>query len=168
MTIRFKNGFTLIELVIAILLIAVLAAVAIPQFQDFRRDARNAATHGSLGGMRAALAIHTAAIRLKEDSSTPSYVTYLEFSANKFNASHPVLNGTAIMDPASGIPENPWSTSAAPTSDRNRIYDCSGQPSKGLLLNPNDDRGWCYNEITGQIWANSDLNGDPTSTENTF
>lgn len=36
------NGFTIIEMVIVILLTAIMAAIAIPQFIDYRKEAKNA------------------------------------------------------------------------------------------------------------------------------
>lgn len=64
-----NSGFSLVELVMIILLLSVMAAVAIPNFIDFRTDAKNAATKGALGGMRSAIAVARSAIALKEDSA---------------------------------------------------------------------------------------------------
>ena len=51
-----------VPLVMVILLVGILAAVAIPEFIDLRRDARNAATQGALGGVRSAIAVARAVI----------------------------------------------------------------------------------------------------------
>ena len=159
---RSERGFTIIELTMVIVLLSVLAAVAIPNYIDFRTDAKNSATQGGLGSMRAALAIGVAAIQLKEDPTTtpppPRYPTYSEMSTNLYDSNHPVLNGNYIMDPSLGFPNNPWTKSTAAVSTRNRIYDCSAIAKAALLNAPNNDRGWCYNENTGELWANSDLN----------
>jgi len=165
-----KMGFTLIELVMVILLLAILGAITIPNFVDFRTDARNGSTNGGLGSLRSSISIATAAIALKEDPSQPKYPTYAELSGNKLlAASHPVLGAlnTPILDPSAGIPKNPWTVATAAVADHNKIYDCSAIAKGALLAAPDDDRGWCYKAATGEIWANSDKNGGPT-TENNF
>ena len=86
-----------------ILLLAVLAAVAIPNFQDFRTDARNEAVKGGLGNMRAAIAIARATITLKEDSNVPIYPTAIELQINAYNGSHPILNALPLEKNASSI-----------------------------------------------------------------
>lgn len=55
-----QKGFTLIELVMVIAILGILAAVALPRFQDLSGAARISATRGSLGSVRSALAIRYA------------------------------------------------------------------------------------------------------------
>ena len=170
---RNKKGFTLIELVMVILLLGILAAIAIPNFIDFRTEAKNAAAQGGLGAMRAAVAIATAAIALKEDpsNSTPKYPTILEMQANAFNGSHPVLTALStinrkILDDAEGVPRNPWSLSTIPVTQMNSIWDCSALTKTFLRSTADElDFGWCYNQTTGQICANSDRNANSNSYE---
>lgn len=50
-------GFTLIELVTVIVLIAILASIAMPRFLDLKDDAEAAALRGLAGGFSAGLAI---------------------------------------------------------------------------------------------------------------
>lgn len=165
-----KAGFTLIELVMVILLLAILAAIAIPNFIDFRTDAKNAATYGALGALRSAIAIGVASIQVKEDPTIPSpkYPTLIEVYSNSFDTSHPNLSGTAIMDPGAGFPGNPWTISTATITLRNTVLDCGGTKSI-ILSDANSQRGWCYRQTSGEVWANSNANGGTAGkTENAF
>ncbi len=150
-----------------ILLVGILAAVAIPEFVDFRTDAKISATQGALGGMRAAIAVARASIALKEDAAAPDYPVITEMRANAFNASHPVLTGTNIMDKSGGIPKNPWTLSTAPADAFGSIADCTGITQGEVLGTPADDRGWCYNPSSGTVWANSRKDGS-NAAENSF
>lgn len=165
---RYGKGFTLIELVMVILLLAVLGAVAIPNFIDFRSDAKNSTTKAGLGAMRAAVAIAQSAISLREATGVPTVPTTAEMQQNIFlAASHPVLGAAAvnIMSTAQTFPQNPWSVSTA--TNFSTVLDCGGQAQGTVQKSPNNNEGWCYDSTTGKVWANSSLNG-ATSTENNY
>ncbi len=55
-----QRGFTLIELVMVIAIVAILSAIAIPRFFDLSTEARRSATKGSLAAVRSVLAIRYA------------------------------------------------------------------------------------------------------------
>ncbi len=52
-----EKGFTLIELIMVIVLLAVMAAVAIPTFIDLTTDARNARRDGAFAAFKGSITI---------------------------------------------------------------------------------------------------------------
>jgi len=52
-----EKGFTLIELILVIVLLAIMAAVAIPTFIDLTMDARNARRDGAFAAFKGAIAV---------------------------------------------------------------------------------------------------------------
>ncbi|HMI30360.1 MAG TPA: prepilin-type N-terminal cleavage/methylation domain-containing protein [Candidatus Limnocylindrales bacterium] len=90
---RSTEGFTLIELVIVIVILGILAAVAIPKYEDMQEQARTATLKGQLGSIRSAVAI--------------------QYGRNALNgsATFPVLNGSIFAD--GNVPKEPVMNSNA-------------------------------------------------------
>ena len=63
-------GFTLIELMIVVAIIAILAAVAIPKFGDLVKKSQEANIRGNLGALRSAITIYYSG-----NQTVPNFIT---------------------------------------------------------------------------------------------
>lgn len=72
------KGFTLIELLIVVIIIAILAAIAIPQFANTAGDAQEGALEANLSTMRSALELY----RVQHRGSYPSAVTSIPLAGS--------------------------------------------------------------------------------------
>lgn len=134
---RSQRGFTLIELVIIIVILGILAAVAIPKYQDMSAQAREAAARGSLGNIRSAITIYYANQAVTTGLATWPTQVQLE---------------TANTVLAQSMPRNPYQTTAnAPDSVVTGV-------TKGVIVGTRG--GWAYNATSGEIWLNTSSVGE--------
>jgi len=173
-TLNRSSGFTLIEVLMAVLLVAVLATIAITQFTNFARDTKNAATKENLGILRNAIQRHFGMMRLRcqvSGTQTNSYPTLASLQNNDITLGSSGCTTTDIPEVADryfivgGIPQNPW-------SDK----DCGNKANVAAAVNEGNELnfgvtivdgnlagqrncGWVYDANTGRIKANSKRNG---------
>lgn len=129
-----RRGFTLIELIAVVVVLAVLAGVALPKYFDYAADAKEASCKGALGGVRAGIANFYANGAI---NGTAAYPTFVQLGTT----------GTVMQEE---IPENPY-------NELNTIKDEDGN---WVATPPTDGTtGWCYDATNGKFWANSDTTG---------
>lgn len=131
-----RKGFTLIELIAVIVVLAILAGVALPKYFDYSARAKESACKGVLGGVRAGIANYYANSAL---TGTAAYPTYNQLTTT----------GTVMQEP---IPENPYNDLST-VKDEDGNYDAANPPVDSTT-------GWCYDATNGKFWANTDTTGE--------
>lgn len=90
-----RKGFTLIELIGVIVVLAILTGIALPKYFDYAAQARNAACKGALGGVRTGIANYFANQAIAGDGLYPTLTQ--------------LTDGSTMQE---AIPENPYDSSA--------------------------------------------------------
>ena len=131
-----QKGFTLIELVIIIVVLGILAAVAIPRYQNITAEAKEAAARGALGAIRSGITIFYA-----NQAVTTGIATWP--TQAQIEAKDTVMAYT--------FPSNPYQIKTnAPDSVVTGV-------TKGTIVGSRG--GWAYEAATGEIWLNTSSSG---------
>jgi prepilin-type N-terminal cleavage/methylation domain-containing protein len=137
------RGFTLVEILIVVVLLAILAALAIPQFGQATSDSRSAALMSDIQTFRRQLQVYKA----EHTNTFPGQ----NIVAQLTQFSDPSGNTSATRDAlfphgpyVASFPKNPISGIATV-----RFAQSAGDP----FVAPSTDGGWYYNTFTGEIRA---------------
>ena len=144
LAVRNERGFTLIELILVIVVLAIMAAVAIPKFIDIRGDAKKSAVQGALGGVRSAIANYKATSIAQGGSGAFATVAQLG-------------DGTTVMDGV--LPDNPYSTAATKNDVEDVVANTGGAKGTANCGNASA-KAWCYRTDNGAFWASTSGSGE--------
>ncbi len=146
---RSRNAFTLIEVLIVVVIMAVLAATIIPQFSSSTKDAQESAAKFNANTMRSQIELYKAH-HLGKYPSLDNLAAQLTQATNATGAT-----GTPGTDYPYGpyleaIPTNPF-------NGLNTVVAGTGGPGTGA--------GWQYDASTGGFWPDhTGYSGGSTGT----
>lgn len=140
-----RSAFTLIEVLIVVVIMAVLAATIIPQFSSSAQDAKVSALEFNLNSLRTQINLyqvhHAGQLPQISNGTLPQLTSYTDVNGNIGTQGGAYPYGPYM---ANGIPPNPLTGSVAVTA-------CTTFPPTAASGNG----GWLYNPSTGQIAADS-------------
>ncbi|MCP3905444.1 MAG: prepilin-type N-terminal cleavage/methylation domain-containing protein [Planctomycetes bacterium] len=143
-----RKGFTLVELMAVIVILAILAGVALPKYFDYAQQAKDASVKGTLGGVRAGCANFYANTAIT--GATAAYPTLAQLETV----------GDVMQE---AVPDNPYDTGASPGDVHLATVAEAGARTAPVAAGTG---GWAYyldNTLTPPaftFYANTDVNGE--------
>jgi prepilin-type N-terminal cleavage/methylation domain-containing protein len=162
-----QRGFTLVELLIVVIILAILAAIVIPQFSSATIDAQEAALDSNLSALRSAIDLYrvqhngkypgavastgaTCSVGAAGTGAITTQQAVIDQLTQYSNVAGGTCSGAAILTTLGpylrkGFPAEPITNSAA-----------IAVSNAGIALAPAAATGgWAFDLITGQIVMNS-------------
>jgi prepilin-type N-terminal cleavage/methylation domain-containing protein len=137
------HGFTLVEILIVVIILAIIAAVVMPQFGQATTDSRSAALMSDVQTLRRQLQVYKAEhLNAYPGTNLVAQMTLYSDTSGSTNAaqSSTFPHGPYVVS----FPKNPVSGDATV-----RFATNAGD----LFVAPLVDGGWYYNAITGEFRA---------------
>jgi prepilin-type N-terminal cleavage/methylation domain-containing protein len=140
-----RSGFTLVEVLIVVVIMAILAATVIPQFSDSTKDAKSNTSKFNVHTIRAQIEMY----KTYHDGKVPS-ATLVELTSKTNSLGTVGTGATFVYGPyIPEIPVNPFTGSAT-------VRAAAANPP--TAASGAADAGWLYHAASGGIWIdNADL-----------
>jgi general secretion pathway protein G len=142
---RRHNGFTLVEVLIVVVIMAVLAATIIPQFSESTDDAKESSLKFNLHTLRNQIQLY----KVHHAGSVPAITAG---SLPQLTSATNATGQTGAAGPA--FPYGPYVMTALPANPlngANTVVQATAVPPTAVV----GTAGWIYDAASGQIWANS-------------
>src|SRR5436190_16716944 len=136
-----RSAFTLIEVLIVVVIMAILAATIIPQFTDSTKDAKSSTVKFNLATLRSQIQLYRTQHNGLNPSATLVELTQLTDLSGTAGTGATFVYGPYLRE----IPMNPFTNSKTVTTT-------TADP---LTTAPAGTGGWIYNATTGNIWIDS-------------
>ena len=143
---RRRNAFTLIEVLIVVIIMAVLAATIIPQFSSSTKDAKESTLRFNLQSMRAQIQRY----RFDHNGAAPTTAAF----TNQLTQHSNVTGGVSATNTDGLHPFGPYMTEIAanPFNNLRGIVECTARPTAEASA---DTAGWQYDPVQGEVYANT-------------
>ncbi|MCH8217687.1 MAG: prepilin-type N-terminal cleavage/methylation domain-containing protein [Planctomycetes bacterium] len=148
-----RNGFTLVEILIVVVILGILAAIVIPQFTEASNEARTSSLVSDLQTVRSQIELfkiqHTDALPGAASGITVAEALTLYTNTNGTKATTQAP-GAEIFGPyLQKIPTNPYADSVAAGGDPDGIE------ATAAAATVDGSTGWHFHTTTGAFHANT-------------
>lgn len=137
---RSRPGFTLVEVLIVVVIMAVLAATVIPQFSDTSSDAKEGTAKFNLQSMRSQIEAYKA----QHNGAAPTTLDLMTVKTTRAG----VADTSGPYGPY--IQEIPLE----PITNSDNVETITGSSAALGAGNVTADGGWLYNSTTGELRVN--------------
>lgn len=136
---KLAAGFTLVEVLIVVVIMAILAATIIPQFSDSSKDAKVSNAKFSLHTIRSQIELY----KSQHDGKMPS-AGIVELTQS--------TNSAGTVGTGSSFPYGPYITTLPvnPFTGSNTVRAATSNPP--AAASGATDAGWLYHAATGGVW----------------
>ena len=138
-----RSAFTLIEVLIVVIIMAVLAATIIPQFASSTKDAKNSSLDFNLRTIRTQIELY----KQHHLGTYPTATDFVTQMTEKTNISGGTTGDTKYGPYMQDVPANPYNDSSA-------IVAVASEGTKPAAIVAGG-AGWQYDKSNGDFWPNN-------------
>jgi general secretion pathway protein G len=137
-----RSAFTLIEVLIVVVIMAILAATIIPQFTDSTKDAKNSTALFNLSTLRSQIQTYRS-----QHNGTPPSATLAELLAS--------TDASGASGAGANYPYGPYlrEVPANPFTNAKTVKIVTNDPAQAA--DATGSGGWLYNATTGNVWLDN-------------